>query len=181
MQWTRTHCCTSHCMAQVLVHASSHPHSHPCLRHDRLFSPFSSPCSLCVFLLSLLLLPEPWLVPLPLPCANHWGNIPLALRQMRSLALWPITRLSQEKSRVRGRWTLMKKIDWRPKHDYGAKSQNSGITEWRQLYEWLERLEGFWVSTQWTIPRYQSTSVTPTFSRSWWNAKPFSGNAELQR
>ena len=40
MQWTRTHCCTSHCMAQVLVHASSHPHNHPCVRLDRLFSPF---------------------------------------------------------------------------------------------------------------------------------------------
>ena len=32
-------------------------------------------------------------------------------------------------------------------------------------------------STQWFIPRYQSTSVFPTSSRSWWNAKPFSGNA----
>ena len=32
-------------------------------------------------------------------------------------------------------------------------------------------------STQWIIPRYQSTSVFPTSSRSWWNAKPFSGNA----
>ena len=48
-----------------------------------------------VFLLSLLLLPEPGPVPLPLPCGLHRGNIPLALRQMRSLALWPITRLSQ--------------------------------------------------------------------------------------
>ena len=46
-----------------------------------------------VFLLSLLL-PEPGLVPLPLPCGLHRSNIPLALRQMRSLALWPITRLS---------------------------------------------------------------------------------------
>ena len=30
-------------------------------------------------------------------------------------------------------------------------------------------------------PRYQSTSVLPTSSRSWRNAKPFSGNAEPQR
>ena len=37
MQWTRTHCCTSHCMAQVLVHASSHPHSHPCHALEWLF------------------------------------------------------------------------------------------------------------------------------------------------
>ena len=44
-----------------------------------------------------------------------------------------------EKSCVKGRWTFKKKIDWRPKHYYGAKSPNSGITEWSQLYEWLER------------------------------------------
>ena len=36
-----------------------------------------------------------------------------------------------------------------------------------------------WISTKWTIPRFQSTSVFPTSSRSWWNAEPFSGNAEL--
>ena len=48
-----------------------------------------------VFLLSLLLLPESGPVPLHLPCGFHRGNIPLALRQMRSLALWPRTRLSQ--------------------------------------------------------------------------------------
>ena len=36
------------------------------------------------FLLSLLLLSEPWVVPLPLPCGLHRGNIPLALRQSRS-------------------------------------------------------------------------------------------------
>ena len=31
------------------------------------------------------------------------------------------------------------------------------------------------------LPRCQSTSVFPTSSRSWWNAKPFSGNAEPQQ
>ena len=48
-----------------------------------------------VFLLSLHLLHEPGLAPLPLPCGRHRDKIPLALRQMRSLALWPITYLSQ--------------------------------------------------------------------------------------
>ena len=48
-------------------------------------------------------------------------------------------RALREKSCVEGRWTFKKKIDWRPKHDYGAKSPNSGITEWSQLYKWLER------------------------------------------
>ena len=56
-----------------------------------------------VFLLSLLLLLEPGPVPLPLPCGFHRGNIPLALRQMRSLALWPITRLSQAEEKVKTR------------------------------------------------------------------------------
>ena len=37
------------------------------------------------------------------------------------------------------------------------------------------------ISTQWTIPRYQTTSVFPTSSRSWRNAKPYSGNAEPQQ
>ena len=40
MHWTRTHCCTSHCMAQLLVDASSHLHCHPCVWLDRLFSLF---------------------------------------------------------------------------------------------------------------------------------------------
>ena len=37
------------------------------------------------------------------------------------------------------------------------------------------------MSTQWTIPRSLSTSVIPTSSRSWRNAKPFCRNAEPQR
>ena len=46
-----------------------------------------------------------------------------------------------------------------------------------KLYEWFERFSRCWISTQWTFPRYQSTCVFPTFSRSWRNAKPFYGNA----
>ena len=99
MQWTRTHCCTSHCMAQVLVHASSHPHRHPCVWFDRLFSSFlftlfSSVCLSCLFSSSS----SAWTLDLHFflfPCGLHRGNIPLALRQMRSLALWPMTRFSQ--------------------------------------------------------------------------------------
>ena len=34
------------------------------------------------------------------------------------------------------------------------------------------------ISTQWTIPRCQSTSVFPTSSTFWWNAKPFYWKAE---
>ena len=57
-------------------------------------------------------------------------------------------------------------------------SQDSGTTEWSKLYEWFERFSRCWISTQWTIPRYQSTSVFPTCPRSWRIAKPFSGNAK---
>ena len=35
--------------------------------------------------------------------------------------------------------------------------QNSGTSEWSQLYDWLERLWRCWISTQWTIPRFQPT------------------------
>ena len=84
-------------LAQVLVHASPHPHSHPCVMRlsDCLFSPFPHLVLFRVFLLSLLLLPGPGLLPFPLPCSLHRGKIPLALRQFRSLALWPIICLSQ--------------------------------------------------------------------------------------
>ena len=39
--------------------------------------------------------PELWLLPFPLPCGCCRSKIPYALRPMRSLALWPITLLSQ--------------------------------------------------------------------------------------
>ena len=54
--------------------------------------------------------------------------------------------------------------------------------EWMiHLYERFERFSRSWIRTQWTFSRYQSTCVTPTFSRSWRNAKQFSGNAEPQK
>ena len=37
------------------------------------------------------------------------------------------------------------------------------------------------IDTQWTIPRYRSTTVFSTSSKSWRNAKPFFENAEPQR
>ena len=48
-----------------------------------------------VFLYLPLLLPEPWLPPFPLPCGCLRSKIPYAFRQLRSLALWPTTPLSQ--------------------------------------------------------------------------------------
>ena len=59
--------------------------------------------------------------------------------------------------------------------------QDSGITEWNRLHEWIERLSRCWISTQWTFSRCQSTSVFPTSSRSWCTAKPFYRNAEPQK
>ena len=38
-----------------------------------------------------------------------------------------------------------------------------------------------WINSHWKFPRYQSTSVFPTWSNSWRNAKPFYRNAEPGR
>ena len=71
--------------------STCHPcHALECPFFDSLFLTLF----LSVFLQSFLLLPEPWAEPLP-PCGRHRDNIPLALRQLRSLALWPKTPLSQ--------------------------------------------------------------------------------------
>ena len=48
-------------------------------------------------------------------------------------------------------------------------------------YEWFKRVSGCWIYSQWKFPRYQSTSVIPTASNSWRNAKPFFWSAEPQR
>ena len=54
------------------------------------------------------------------------------------------------------------------------------LQRWNQLHKRFEGFSRCWISTQWTIPRGQSTSVFLTLSISWWNAKPFCGNAEPQ-
>ena len=80
-------------------------------------------------------------------------------------------------SRLNIRHNCEEKIGRRSRYYPWIHRQDSGITEWNQLHEWSR----CWISTQWTIPRCQSTSVFPTSSRSWWNAKPFSGTAEPQK
>ena len=86
----------------------------------------------------------------------------------------------EESSRITNRWIFEKKTDGksgqlmnsRPEfRNYGMKS-----IFWMTRVFWK-----WWFSPQWTIPRSQSTSVIPTSSRSWRNAKPLSGNAEPQR
>ena len=57
----------------------------------------------------------------------------------------------------------------------------SGIAKWKKLYERFKGVSGCWINSQWKFPRYQSTSVFPTSSNSWRNAKPFYRNAEPQR
>ena len=59
--------------------------------------------------------------------------------------------------------------------------QDTGTAELNQVYDWFERFARCWISTQWTIPRYQSTSVILPSSNSWRNAKPVYRNAEPQR
>ena len=91
MHWARANCGTSHCMAQECVGARHVIYM--VINVVRLSVPWLSVPHLVlfrVFLLSLLLLHEPWAEPLP-PCGRHRGNKPLALRQLRSLAPWPKT------------------------------------------------------------------------------------------
>ena len=66
----------------------------------------------------------------------------------------------------------------RSRHQPWTHRQDSGSAERNDLPEWFERC---WISTQWKVPRYQSTCVFPTSSNSWWNAKPSYRNAEPQR
>ena len=59
--------------------------------------------------------------------------------------------------------------------------RNTGIAKWNKLHEWFKGVSGCWINSQWKFPRYQSTSVIPTSSKSWRNAKPFFWSAEPQR
>ena len=69
-------------------------------------------------------------------------------------------------SRLNIRHNCEEKIDRRSRYYPWTHWQNTGITEWNQLYERFERFSRCWISTQWTLPRCQSTSVFPTSSRS---------------
>ena len=64
------------------------------------------------------------------------------------------------------------KISRGPGHSFG--------TYWQDT-EWFKSFSGCWINSQWKFQRYQSTSVIPTSSNSWRNAKPFHRNAEPQR
>ena len=68
--------------------------------------------------------------------------------------------------------TISKRLNNRRSRHYPwIHKQDSRITEWNSLHDWFERFTRCWISTQWKIPRSQSTCVMPTFSRSWRNAK----------
>ena len=84
-------------------------------------------------------------------------------------------------SKVKIRWIFEKRIGRRSRYCPWTHRQDSGITEWNQLHEWFDRFSRCWISTQWTFPRCQSTSVFHTSSNSCWNAKPFFWNAEPQQ
>ena len=51
---------------------------------------------------------------------------------------------------------LRRKLVEGSRHYPWTHKQDSG---WNHLYEWFERFPRCWISTQWTIPRCQSTSV----------------------
>ena len=108
---------------------------------------------------------------------NHWNKIGVFVKYMRKVLMrWKNWSDFKGLHSIQFQWEDWSKIDYPWTH-----RQDSGTTEWSLLYEWFERFPRCWISTQWTISRDQSTSVFPTSSRSWWNAKPFSGNAEPQQ
>ena len=81
----------------------------------------------------------------------------------------------QHSTPLRGEnWSKIEHYPW-------THGQNSGITEWSLLSEWFEIFWRCRVSTQWTIPRSQSTNVISILSWSRRIAKPFSGTAEPQQ
>ena len=69
-------------------------------------------------------------------------------------------------SRLYIRYNFKDKIDRRSRHYPWTHWQDTGISKWNQLYERCERFSKCWISTQWTVPRYQSTSAFPTSSNS---------------
>ena len=75
-------------------------------------------------------------------------------------------------SRLDIRQNCEEKIDRRSTYNPWIHRQFSGIAEWCELHEWFKRFSRCWISSQWKFPRYQSTSVVPTSSSSWWNAEP---------
>ena len=70
----------------------------------------------------------------------------------------------EEISRLNIRYNCEEKIGRRSRYYPWTHRQDSGTTEWNSLYEWFERFSRCWISTQWTFPRYQSTSVFLTSS-----------------
>ena len=62
-------------------------------------------------------------------------------------------------SRFNIRYNFGEKIGRRSRYYPWTRWQDTGIAEWNQLCEWFERFSRCWISKQWTIPRYQSTSV----------------------
>ena len=88
---------------------------------------------------------------------------------------------SSEISRFNIRHNCEEKIGRRSRYYPRTYWQDTGIAKWNQLYDRFERFSGCWINPQWTFTRYQSTSVFPTSSDSWRNAKPFYRNAEPQR
>ena len=81
---------------------------------------------------------------------------------------------SWEKSQWDGRIEAISRVYIR--YNFGRE-----LIEDRDTILEIERFSRCSISTQWTIPRWQSTSVFPTSFSSWRNAKPFSGNAEPQQ
>ena len=87
----------------------------------------------------LLLLPEPWAVPLP-PCGRHRGNIPLALRELRSLAPWPKMPLSQVMSpNSLTTSTTQRLLQWSSRGNSATRCPRTCLTRNSTTRPWAER------------------------------------------
>ena len=68
-----------------------------------------------------------------------------------------------------------------PEHYFGIIRQSTGTAKSIKLYERFQGFPGCWISSQWKVPRYQSTSVIPTSSDTWRIVEAFFRIAAPQR
>ena len=83
---------------------------------------------------------------------------------------WRISRVPSSTLLQEEDWSRIRILYW----NLLARVQE--FEEWSILYERFTGFSGCWINSQWKFRRCQSTSVTPTSSSSWRNAKSFCRN-----
>ena len=108
---------------------------------------------------------------------NYWNKIGIFVKLMRKVCMrW------KNGSEFKSHESMnLREEDWSKIEILSLNSQPRFRNYRMILIVWMIReISRCWISTQWTIPRSQSTCVFPTSSRSLWNAKPCSGTAKPQ-